>query len=93
MAALSFAEHGITVSLNDSSEDAISDLLKTAEGDGIFDKWEKRLDHPDLCENLDKLELFVFSMPHSTVGDGVVDGLHPYLEESDLIIDASNENQ
>lgn len=27
-----------------------------------------------------------------TVGDSVVDGLHPYLEKGDLIIDASNEN-
>ena len=34
----------------------------------------------------------VVSLPHGTVVDSVVDGLHPYLEMSDLTIDASNED-
>ena len=34
----------------------------------------------------------MFSLPHGSVGDTVVDGLHPYLEKGDVIIDASNEH-
>ena len=34
----------------------------------------------------------MFSLHHDTVKDTVVDGLHPYLEAGDIIIDANNEN-
>lgn len=90
--ALLFAEHGITVLLNDPGEATVDSLLKTAEKDGIRNKLEKHLDYEDLCKNLDSPKVFVFSLPHGTVGDSVVEGLHPYLEKGDLIIDASNEN-
>lgn len=90
--ALLSAEHGITVLLNDSGESTVDSLLKTAEKDGIRNKLEKHLDYEDLCKNLDSPKVFVFSLPHGTVGDSVVEGLHPYLEKGDLIIDASNEN-
>lgn len=90
--ALLFAEHSITVLLNDPSESTVDSLLETAEKDGIRNKLEKHLDYEDLCKNLDSPKVFVFSLPHGTVGDSVVEGLHPYLEKGDLIIDASNEN-
>lgn len=90
--ALLFAEHDITVLLNDPSESTVDSLLKTAEKDGIRNKLEKHLDYEDLCKHLDSPKVFVFSLPHGTVGDSVVEGLHPYLEQGDLIIDASNEN-
>ncbi len=90
--ALLFAEHGITVLLNDPSESTVDSLLKTAEKDGLRNMLEKHLDYEDLCKNLDSPKVFVFSLPHGTVGDSVVEGLHPYLEKGDLIIDASNEN-
>ena len=90
--ALLFAEHSITVLLNDPSESTVDSLLKTAEMDGIRNKLEKHLDYEDLCKHLDSPKVFVFSLPHGTVGDSVVEGLHPYLEKGDLIIDASNEN-
>ncbi|KAL9066190.1 MAG: hypothetical protein Q9161_007716 [Pseudevernia consocians] len=90
--ALLFAEHGITVLLNDPGESTVDSLLKTAEKDGIRNMLEKHLDYEDLCKNLDSPKVFVFSLPHGTVGDSVVEGLHPYLEKGDLIIDASNEN-
>ncbi|KAK3174143.1 hypothetical protein OEA41_001387 [Lepraria neglecta] len=91
--ALLMAEHGIKVLLNDPSEDTVNGLLETAKKDGIQqDMLEKHLDYGDLCQNLDSPKVFVFSLPHGTVGDSVVDGLHPYLEKGDLIIDASNEN-
>lgn len=78
--------------LNDPSENTVNELIETAEKDGIQDRFEKHLDYGDLCKSLDKPRVFVFSLPHGTVGDTVVDGLHPYLEKGDLIIDASNEN-
>ena len=90
--SLLFADHGITVLLNDPSESTVDGLLKTAEKDGIRNKLEKHLDYGDLCANLDSPKVFVFSIPHGTIGDSVVEGLHPYLEKGDLIIDASNEN-
>lgn len=90
--ALLFAEHGITVLLNDPGESTVDSLLETAEKDGIRKKLEKHLDYEGLCKNLDSPKVFVFSLPHGTVGDSVVEGLHPYLEKGDLIIDASNEN-
>lgn len=90
--ALRFAEQGIFVLLNDPGESTVDGLLKTAEKDGIRNKLEKHLDYEDLCKNLDSPKVFVFSLPHGAVGDTVVDGLHPYLEKGDLIIDASNEN-
>lgn len=90
--ALLFAEHGIHVLLNDASEDTVNQLLETAKKDNLQDQFSKHLDYGDLCQNLDSPKVFVFSLPHGTVGDSVVDGLHPYLEKGDLIIDASNEN-
>ena len=90
--ALLFAEHGIHVLLNDPSEDTVNSLLSTANTDGLSSQLSKHLDYANLCANLDSPKVFVFSLPHGTVGDKVVDGLHPYLEKGDVIIDASNEN-
>ncbi|KAK4691744.1 hypothetical protein P7C71_g5323, partial [Lecanoromycetidae sp. Uapishka_2] len=90
--ALLFAEHGIKVLLSDPSEDTVNKLLETAKKDNLEDNLEKHLDYEDLCKHLDSPKIFVFSLPHGTVGDSVVDGLHPFLEKGDLIIDASNEN-
>ena len=90
--ALLFAERGITVLLNDPAESTMDSLLETAEKDGLRNRLEKHLDYDSLCKHLDSPKVFVFSLPHGTVGDSVVDGLHPYLDKGDLIIDASNEN-
>ena len=90
--AMLFAEHGITVLLNDPSEDTVNELLGNAQKDGIRHKMGKHQSYEDLCKSLDSPKVFVFSLPHGTVGDSVVEGLHPYLEKGDLIIDASNEN-
>ncbi|KAL8837509.1 MAG: hypothetical protein Q9170_002502 [Blastenia crenularia] len=90
--ALLFAEHGISVSLNDPSEDTMDELIATANKDGLQDRLEKHGDYGGLCKSLDSPKVFVFSLPHGTVGDSVVEGLHPHLENGDIIIDASNEN-
>lgn len=90
--ALLFAEHGVTVSLNDPSEENMNQLLATAEEEGLQDRMKKCGSYEDLCESLGSPKVFFFSLPHGTVGDSVVDGLRPYLEKGDIIIDASNEN-
>lgn len=90
--ALLFAEHRIRVLLQDPNEESVNQLLATAKKDGLQDMVEKHGDYQDLCNSLDKPRVFVFSLPHGTVGDTVVDGLHPYLEKGDIIIDASNEH-
>ena len=90
--ALLFAEHGVTVSLNDPSEETMDQLLATARKDGLQDRLEKHGSYEDLCNSLGSPKVLVFSLPHGNVGDTVVDGLHPYLDKGDIIIDASNEN-
>ncbi|KAL8821282.1 MAG: hypothetical protein Q9223_000655 [Gallowayella weberi] len=87
--ALLFAEHGITVSLNDPSEENMNQLLATAQKDGLQDRLQKHSSYDDLCKSLSSPKVFVFSLPHGTVGDKVVDGLYTFLEKGDVIIDAS----
>ena len=90
--AMLFAERGVQVSLNDPSEDTIDALLEQGRGEGFGDRLEKHTDYQDLCESLGCPKVFVFSLPHGTVGDTVVDGLQQYLTKGDIIIDASNEH-
>jgi 6-phosphogluconate dehydrogenase len=51
-----------------------------------------KLEYKYLCESLGCPKVFVFSLPHGTVGDSVLGGLMPYLEKNDIIIDAANEH-
>ena len=90
--ALLFAEKGITVLLEDPSQESLNQVLETARKVGLEDKLEKHQGYGSLCKHLSTPRIFVFSLPHGTVGDSVVDGLHPYLEKGDIIIDASNEH-
>lgn len=90
--ALLFAEHGISVSLNDPSEETMDQLIATAKKDGLQDRFEKHGDYQDLCSSLGSPKIIIFSLPHGNVGDTVVEGLHPFLDKGDIIIDASNEN-
>lgn len=82
--ALLFAEHGIHVLLNDPSEETVNGLLSKAKEDGIESRLSKHLDYADLCENLDSPKVFIFSLPHGTIGDSVVDGLKPYLSKGNV---------
>jgi 6-phosphogluconate dehydrogenase len=49
-------------------------------------------DYKEVCRLLDKPKVFVFSIPHGSVGDKTIGGLRPYLEKGDVILDASNEH-
>ncbi|EKG12934.1 6-phosphogluconate dehydrogenase [Macrophomina phaseolina MS6] len=57
--------------------------------DGAVRKYS---DYASLCSSLDSPKVFVFSLPHGSVGDSVLGGLMPYLDKGDIIIDAGNEN-
>ncbi len=90
--ALLFAEHGMTVCLNDPSEDNVNSILETAKKEGLQDKLEKHESYEDLCKSLESPKVFFLSLPHGTAGDTVIQGLHPYLERGDIIVDAANED-
>lgn len=89
---LLMAEHGIEISISDPSSQTVDALIASAEKQGIHHKLSKYTDYKSLCTSLSSPKVFFFSLPHGTVGDTVVDGLQPYLEKGDIIIDCSNEN-
>lgn len=88
---LLLAENGISVSIQDPSEETVDALIKSAESQGITGKLSKHTDYKSLCSSLNSPKVIIFSPPHGTVGDDVVAKLHPYLQKGDVIIDCSNE--
>ncbi|TKA76537.1 hypothetical protein B0A55_05674 [Friedmanniomyces simplex] len=88
-----FAENGIHVSLQDPSDDQMNVVLDAAKQSKIpSDRFSKHTDYKSLCESLDKPKVFFWSLPHGTVGDGVLGGLLPYLEKGDIVVDCGNEH-
>lgn len=90
--ALLFAEKGLDVFITDRSPQ----MLKNATQKARNAKLESRV-HPcegleSMCTQMGSPKAFLFSLPHGKPGDGVVEQLRPYLEEGDIVIDASNEN-
>ncbi|KAK3725946.1 hypothetical protein LTR37_000094 [Vermiconidia calcicola] len=90
--ALLFAEKGIAVSLQDPSTENMDSVMESAKKDGVSDKVSKYNDNKTLCESLDTPKVFVWSLPHGSVGDTVLGGLMPYLDKGDIIIDCGNEH-
>jgi 6-phosphogluconate dehydrogenase len=90
--ALLFAEHGLTVYVEDPSEENLKSLLDSAHKEGLSQKIKVCEDYAELCQSLSTPRVFILSLPHGEVGDTVVDDLRPYLDPGDIIVDASNEN-
>ena len=90
--SLLFAELGTEVLLYDPSQETIDGLLKKAKDTGLGGKLKSEKDYESLCKALGSPKVFVFSLPHGSVGDKTVEGLRPYLKEGDIILDASNEH-
>ena len=92
--ALLLASNGIHVSLNDPSEDSMARVIANARHDNLDPSLlSTHTDHASLCASLDeKPRIILFSLPHGTTGDTVLEELKPHLERDDLIIDASNEH-
>lgn len=90
--ALLCAEKGLTVSLEDPSDEAMDNVIKHGKDQGFGERLSKYNDYKKLCESLDSPKVFLFSLPHGNVGDSVLDGLMPYLVKGDIILDAGNEH-
>lgn len=90
--ALLFAEHGYSVALQDPSKKAMEGIKKNAEEDKLGDKISIHENYESLCNALDTPRVFVWSLPHGSVGDTVLEGLLPYLDKGDIIIDCANEH-
>ncbi|KKY14827.1 putative 6-phosphogluconate dehydrogenase [Diplodia seriata] len=92
--ALLFAEHGVKVSLQDPSEEAMDKIVEKAKDSPHIPAGSvnKHSNYESLCASLDSPKVFVFSLPHGSVGDTVLGGLMPYLDKGDIIIDAGNEH-
>jgi 6-phosphogluconate dehydrogenase len=90
--ALLFAEHGVSVSLSDPSPEAMDKIIQSAKEQNISPLPTKHEDYKSLCASLDTPKVFFFSLPHGKTGDTVVDGLHPYLNKGDIIVDCANEH-
>lgn len=91
--ALLLASNGIHVSLNDPSEESMARVIANARHDNLDTSLlSTHTSHASLCASLDKPRIILFSLPHGTTGDTVVENLKPHIERGDLIIDASNEH-
>lgn len=90
--AMLFAEKGIHVSLQDPSKETMQGVRKQAEKEGFGERMSIHENYESLCKSLDAPKAFVWSLPHGSVGDGVLADLLPYLDKGDIIIDAGNEH-
>lgn len=93
MMALLFAEYGIEVHIFDPSAESVDHVLEQATAAGLDSKLFHQKDYESLCKSLssDSPKVFVLSVPHGDVGDKTIDGLEPFLQQGDVIMDASNE--
>ena len=92
MLSLLFAEAGCQVSIFDPSTKNREAAIKHAKEAGYGDRITAYDDNESLCKSLGTPRVFVLSIPHGTVGDGVVDSLNPYMSQGDIIIDGANEH-
>jgi 6-phosphogluconate dehydrogenase len=90
--ALLFAENGVNVGLSDPAKEMMDAVIEKAEKAGYHDKVKKFKDYGSLTQFLSKPRLFIFSLPHGTVGDKVLESLMPHLSEGDIILDCGNEH-
>ncbi|KAF3764119.1 hypothetical protein M406DRAFT_62581 [Cryphonectria parasitica EP155] len=91
--ALLFAEYDIEVHLFDPATENVKRVLDQAKKAGLGSKVFHQKDYESLCGSLpsDSPKVFVLSVPHGSVGDKTIDGLEPFLNKGDVIMDASNE--
>jgi len=92
--ALLFAENGHDVELQDPLTAAMEKVIATAKVEGLKGKITAHQDYKTLCGAFDKAvpKVFVWSLPHGSVGDVVLNGLMPYLKKGDVIVDCANEH-
>ena len=98
MMAILFAEQNCFVSIFDPSKKSRDLAMQNAKEAGFVSKTKRNdrvkayEDYASLCDSLAEPKVFLLSVPHGTVGDSIVEQLHPYLKIGDIIIDGSNEH-
>ncbi|KAH8817276.1 6-phosphogluconate dehydrogenase [Xylogone sp. PMI_703] len=95
MLSLLLVENGFKVFFFDPNEENSRKLQKNATNIGVQDKITPQSSYEEICSNLKEPgqpKVFLFSLPHGTVGDKTVEGLRPYLNKGDIIIDCANEH-
>jgi len=93
--ALLFAEHGIEVSVIDKARKNVDNVMKMAKDESLDSKIRPFDNFKDLVNSVQSggtPRLFVFSLPHGSPGDCVIDELSPYLKRGDIILEGANEN-
>lgn len=90
--ALLLAEKGIDVALQDPSKEAMDKIKESAKKQNIDNGISTHEDYKSLCGALGTPKVFFWSLPHGNVGDKVLEGLLPYLNKGDIIIDCGNEH-
>jgi 6-phosphogluconate dehydrogenase len=93
MMSLLFASHDIRVSMYDPSSENVDKAYQNAKNAGFDKLIDPYKDYDSLCSSLpiDSPRIYLWSIPHGTIGDSILDSLDPYLNSGDIIIDAANE--
>ncbi|KAH6648943.1 6-phosphogluconate dehydrogenase [Truncatella angustata] len=95
MMSLLFAEHGYEVHFFDPSEKNMDQLDQQKHDIRLDEKVRREKSYEDVCKAIqdkDQPKLFVFSTPHGKPADQCVEGILPYLNKGDLIVDCGNEH-
>ncbi|KAI0630935.1 6-phosphogluconate dehydrogenase decarboxylating [Trametes polyzona] len=98
--AMLFAEHGLQVSVYDVKGENVDSLAKsiTDPNSGLAPElYQKVTGYKELPPFMDSLggksadKLLVFSIPHGSAADTVIDEIRPFLTAGDTILDGGNE--
>jgi 6-phosphogluconate dehydrogenase len=82
----------VDVSIYDRSEESVRKTTEKVKHASLAGRVHACKDYGSLCRNLGSPKVCIFSLPHGSPGDGVVQTLFPYLKRGDTVIDGSDEN-
>lgn len=96
MMSMLYAEHGSEVHFFDPSEENMKVLAKQAQDIGLEKMVVPEPSYEAVCKAIQPDDgapkVFVFSTPHGAPADKCVEGLKPYLNKGDIIVDCGNEH-
>ncbi|KAI0124301.1 6-phosphogluconate dehydrogenase [Xylariales sp. AK1849] len=95
MMSLLMAEHGYEVHFFDPSEGNMDVLEQQGKDIHLDARVQRSKSYEDVCKAVEipgQPKVFVFSTPHGGPADKCVDGIRPYLNKGDIIIDCGNEH-
>jgi 6-phosphogluconate dehydrogenase len=92
---LLFQEHGATISLLDLKKETLSEVKDKASKAPSIDagKVKTFLDMKEFMQSFPagQPRIIVFSLPHGSTADKIIDQLEPLLNPGDILIDCGNE--